>query len=140
MLGPLLDNGGGIPTHALQPRSPALDKGRNLSAEATDARGFPRTWDDPAIPNASGGDGTDIGAYEAFSLRITAVDRISNDLRLRFTSLPNVQYEVQSRSDPAQGLWIPVSGSIPGNGGIAQATLTNAFNQRQQFYQIHQLP
>ena len=29
---------------------------------------------------------------------------------------------------------------IPGNGGIAQGTVTNAFAQPQQFYQIHQLP
>jgi subtilisin family serine protease len=64
MLGPLQDNGGPTFTHALLSGSPAIDKGRNLTGSATDQRGFPRTMDSPCIANASGGDGTDIGAFE----------------------------------------------------------------------------
>jgi hypothetical protein len=64
MLGPLQDNGGPTFTHALLPGSPAIDQGKNLLGSATDQRGFPRTMDSPCIPNALGGDGTDIGAFE----------------------------------------------------------------------------
>ena len=140
LLGPLQDNGGPVFTHALLAGSPAIDQGKNLSGDATDARGFPRTFDDPAIPNAAGGDGTDIGAFEAFELLITAVNRLGNDLQLSFTSLVGRNYELQSRSDLSSATWTPLPGSIPGNGSIAQATVTNAFSQPQQFYQVHQLP
>jgi predicted outer membrane repeat protein len=69
---PLLDtfgnNGGAVPTFALRgsPMSPAIDKGKAFG-QLTDQRGFARTFDDPAIANASGGDGTDIGAVERLS-------------------------------------------------------------------------
>jgi len=66
MLGPLQDNGGPTFTYALLPGSPAIDQGKNFSGSLYDQRGagFARTVDDLAIANASGGDGTDIGAYE----------------------------------------------------------------------------
>lgn len=65
----LQNNGGPTQTWALVPGSPAIDKGNSASLTGTlttDQRGsgFPRTFDDPAIPNAPGGDGTDIGAFE----------------------------------------------------------------------------
>jgi hypothetical protein len=61
-LGPLQDNGGATRTRALLSNSPAIDKG-NSGGASTDQRGFTRTIDAP-IANATGGDGTDIGAYE----------------------------------------------------------------------------
>jgi hypothetical protein len=66
ILGPLADNGGSTFTRALMTGSPAIDKGKNFSASTTDQRGtgFVRIYDDPAITNATGGDGTDIGAFE----------------------------------------------------------------------------
>jgi CSLREA domain-containing protein len=66
MLGPLQNNGGPTLTRALLSGSTALDKGHS-SGSATDQRGFPRTFDQPMIPNATGGDGTDIGAFELFA-------------------------------------------------------------------------
>jgi len=64
LLGPLQDNLGRTPTHAPLFGSPALDGG-NSSGSSTDQRGFLRPRDLPGIPNASGGDGGDIGAFEA---------------------------------------------------------------------------
>jgi CSLREA domain-containing protein len=66
----LQDNGGPTQTVALLAGSPAIDQGTSeglTGSLTTDQRGvgFARTFDDPAIPNASGGDGTDIGAFEA---------------------------------------------------------------------------
>ncbi len=61
MLGPLQDNGGTTPTHALLPGSPAIDKGN--TSLTTDQRGFPRPIDDPASVSG-GGNNSDIGAFE----------------------------------------------------------------------------
>lgn len=62
MLGPLQNNGGPTETHALLAGSPAIDAGN--STLMTDQRGFPRPVDFP-IANAPGGNGSDIGAFEA---------------------------------------------------------------------------
>lgn len=65
-LGPLANNGGPVRTHRLLSSSPelAIDKGRAVTpALTTDARGAARAID-LAVPNASGGDGSDLGAYE----------------------------------------------------------------------------
>jgi hypothetical protein len=67
----LLGNNGGLTqTMALCPDSPAIDKGTSvglLGTLATDQRGagFPRTIDNGSVTNATGGDGTDIGAFES---------------------------------------------------------------------------
>jgi CSLREA domain-containing protein len=63
----LNDNGGPTKTIALLPGSPAIDKATSngLTGQlTTDQRGFRRPVDNPSIPNASGGDGSDIGAFE----------------------------------------------------------------------------
>ncbi len=62
-LGPLADNGGGLKTQALVPGSPAIDHGKSFGA-TTDQRGLTRPYDEPTIPNAAGGDGSDMGAFE----------------------------------------------------------------------------
>jgi hypothetical protein len=64
LLIPLASNGGPTQTMALTPGSPAIDGGVAAGA-TTDQRGMPRPVDDPGVANAPGGDGTDIGAYEA---------------------------------------------------------------------------
>lgn len=65
-LGPLQDNGGPTLTHAPGAGSVAIDAGVSNSL-TTDQRGTPgiRTFDDPNVTNAAGGDGTDVGAVEA---------------------------------------------------------------------------
>ena len=65
----LRNNGGPTLTIALLSGSPAIDKATSVGLagnHTTDQRGtaFPRTFDNPTVPNASGGDGTDIGAFE----------------------------------------------------------------------------
>ncbi|MGH7644011.1 MAG: choice-of-anchor Q domain-containing protein, partial [Gemmatimonadales bacterium] len=55
LLGPLTDNRGPTPTHALLPGSPAIDAGDPAVCAATDQRGVARPQ----------GDRCDIGAYEA---------------------------------------------------------------------------
>lgn len=63
LLGSLRDNGGPTPTMALLSNSPAIDKGQSFGL-TTDQRGAPRPYDFSSATNASGGDGSDIGAFE----------------------------------------------------------------------------
>jgi CSLREA domain-containing protein len=62
-LGPLANNGGPTPTHALGASSIAIDAGESSGA-TTDQLGNPRPCDLASVPNAAGGDGADIGAFE----------------------------------------------------------------------------
>ncbi|HXJ58794.1 MAG TPA: choice-of-anchor Q domain-containing protein, partial [Verrucomicrobiae bacterium] len=64
LLSPCQDNGGPTFTMALSPGSPAMDKGSS-SGQTMDQRGKPRPYDFPPVANAPGGDGGDIGAFEA---------------------------------------------------------------------------
>jgi hypothetical protein len=65
LLDPTLQfNGGTTPTHALLAGSPAIDKGFSFGL-TTDQREFARPVDLVTYPNAAGGDGADIGAFEA---------------------------------------------------------------------------
>jgi CSLREA domain-containing protein len=60
-LGPLQNNGGPTDTYALQPDSPAIDRGTNAGCPATDQRGVPR----PIDGNGDGVATCDIGSFEA---------------------------------------------------------------------------
>jgi hypothetical protein len=62
-LGPLIMNGGPTATQKPAASSPAIDKGFAFGLKA-DQRGSSRPFDVPTIPNAPGGDGSDIGAVE----------------------------------------------------------------------------
>lgn len=63
MLSALAYNGSSVPTHALLPGSPLIDKGYSFDS-MTDQRGLTRPIDLSSIPNSTGGDGSDIGAFE----------------------------------------------------------------------------
>lgn len=88
----LADNGGATLTHALIAGSLALDAG--ISAGLTsDQRGFPRPFDLPGVPNASDGDGSDMGACETGALQLAgAVSRkthgIAGDFDLNWARRP----------------------------------------------------
>lgn len=63
-------NGFAVPSLRLIPGSPAADKGKALGGATVDQRGLQRTVElnDNDYPNAVGGDGTDIGAFESQTL------------------------------------------------------------------------
>jgi len=110
MLGPLQDNGGPTLTHALLLGSPAIDKGTNFSASATDQRGQTRTYDNPGIPNAAGGDGTDIGAFEFIPPTLGIAPDYGDVILSWSTNFPGFTLE----STPVLGnsaTWTPVPGT-----------------------------
>jgi hypothetical protein len=62
-LAALANNGGKTKTMLPQTGSPAIDKGKAFG-QLSDQRGLLRTFDVPGVRNATGGDGTDVGAVE----------------------------------------------------------------------------
>ncbi|HEY5240399.1 MAG TPA: IPT/TIG domain-containing protein, partial [Polyangiaceae bacterium] len=74
MLGPLQNNGGptGTPTMAPAFNSPVIDQGKAFGS-TTDGRGLARPVDLPGYPNATGGDGSDIGAVELQAYEVVPV-------------------------------------------------------------------
>jgi len=63
LLRPLADYGGPTKTFALRPESLAIDAGL-AGTTPIDQRGLPRIANYPAMPKATGGDNSDIGAFE----------------------------------------------------------------------------
>jgi hypothetical protein len=74
----LQNNGGATFTIALQPNSPAIDKGKTVANVTTDQRGVARPTDNPGIANANGGDGSDIGAFEVGAANGVAEKTLGN--------------------------------------------------------------
>ncbi|AYQ33261.1 choice-of-anchor Q domain-containing protein [Runella sp. SP2] len=107
----LADNGGPTQTHALLANSPALDKGAVVAGLTTDQRGQVRAYDISTIAASSGGDNSDIGAYEAIPS--------CNTVTLSPSSLPSGTVGVNySQSITATGGTAPytysvTSGSVP---------------------------
>jgi hypothetical protein len=79
-LGPLQNNGGHTDTRAPASVSPAVDKGK--SSFHIDQRLRQAPYDNPSIPNAAGGDGSDIGAVELVGATQTFLVTNTNDFGL----------------------------------------------------------
>ncbi len=121
MLGPLQLNGGSYPTMALLPGSPAIDQGVNTGLE-NDERGLPRTVDQPGIPDAVGGDGTDIGAFE---LGLTEPTFANISTRLSVGTGDNVLIAgfIIGGTEPKQVLLRGLGPSLPLTGTLANPLL-----------------
>jgi hypothetical protein len=86
----LVLNGGPTRTIALMTGSPAIDKGKLQGGVTTDQRGRTRPFDNTSIPSATGGDGSDIGAFEVNApepqisvRRVLAVDSFGPEILMR---------------------------------------------------------
>ena len=100
-LAPLAYNGGVTQTHALLSNSPAIDKGEAFGS-LLDQRGSMRPSDLPGVANASGGDGSDIGAVEmtiGISVELTSGPGSERQARVIFVGIPGRTYRVQSSED-----------------------------------------
>jgi hypothetical protein len=132
LLGPLQDNGGPTFTMALLQGSPAIDKGKSFGA-ATDQRGGPRIFDFPAIANAVGGDGSDIGAFE-LTPPVLAIQRAGNNVLLSWPAT-DTGYTLESKASLSSSiLWSPVPGSPPIVAG--RFTVTNNSASGNSFYRL----
>ena len=118
-LGPLQDNGGPTLTQVPLPGSPAIDRGKNFGASATDQCGFARTLDIAGVPNAAGGDGTHIGAVESqdASLRLVNVGVVSNQFGFNLTG-PFADVVVEASTNAAAANWIPLATNTLGDAAL----------------------
>ena len=123
LLGPLTNNGGFARTMALRLGSPAIDKGKNFGG-ALDQRGAPRPFDIGSIPNAAGGDGSDIGAFE-LGFPLLSIFHEQANVVLRWPDYYGdfVLESTHSLSPPL--VWTPVS-TTPVNGPAEQFYVTNS--------------
>jgi hypothetical protein len=138
-LGPLADNGGPTPTHALRFDSPAIDAGNSGSATA-DQRGLPRPVDDPNTPNADTGDGSDIGAYETDPfLKITGIEAAGEEIYVRFNSVLGRNYRLESEGN-LDNSWPTVANNSTGAGSAVQTMNAGTSNLPRQFYRVKLLP
>jgi hypothetical protein len=138
-LGPLADHGGPTPTHALRFDSPAIDAGHSGSA-ATDQRGLPRPVDDPSTPNAGGGDGCDIGAYESDPvLKATRFAASGTEVRVGFNSVLGKNYRLESEGN-LDNSWTALSNIVAGTGSANQTLNAGLGNLPRQFYRVVLLP
>ena len=119
MLGPLQDNGGRVPTRALLPGSPAIDKGNTIFT--TDGRGFPRPIDDPGSING-GGNNSDIGAYE-FGSSPKALGNISTRLAVQTGDNVLIGGFIVTGSDPKNVIVRAIGPSLPVTGHLLNPTL-----------------
>ncbi len=134
MLGPLQDNGGPTWTHALLSGSPAIDSGNN-SGLTIDQRGHQRAIDIPTIANASGGDGSDIGAFEVDNL-ITSVDKVGSNVRVSFITSSNQIYRVENSIVLPATNWTTLANIVVGTGGVMSVTNFGAALLPKGFYRV----
>ena len=86
----------------MQSNSPAIDKGNSFGS-TRDQRGFLRSVDNASIPNASGGDGTDIGAFELQSTSTAATVLIGGQvLTLEGIGLRNARVTLTDQNGISQ--------------------------------------
>jgi hypothetical protein len=124
-LGPLADNGGPTPTHALI-GSPAIDAADSSSCPSTDQRGAPRP----------SGLACDIGAYELVgaSGMVVMPGGPGGVKQVRFLTRPNHIYQIQAATNLS--VWETIS-FIPSNGnGVYDFYDTNSLNYTCRFYRI----
>jgi predicted outer membrane repeat protein len=108
LVGPLQDNGGPTPTHALLSGSPAIDQGISAGL-ASDQRGAQRPFDLLTVANAAGGDGTDIGAYEIILPRL-GIQLVVPNVVLSWTTYAPGFTLYSNNSLANSGGWTPVPG------------------------------
>ena len=122
-LGPLTDNGGPTQTHLPQPGSAALDAGTGNGAPATDQRGVARPSDDPAIINASGGNGSDIGAVEVQAIPPTILANIATRLSVQTGDNALIGGFIVTGTQPKKVIIRAIGPSLPFPGVLADPTL-----------------
>jgi hypothetical protein len=141
-LGPLQNNGGLTDTHSPLPGSPVLDRGLAFDLP-TDQRAVSRTWDDPALANSAGSDGTDIGALEfrpaydgpPFFISVSTTGSV---LHLIMQGIPGESYQLRTSSALQSWTNVGPAGTAGGFGLIEFIDPAPAGSRG--FYRADQLP
>jgi lysophospholipase L1-like esterase len=88
---------------------------------------------------------SEIGPYSNYVFlpvlpRFTAINVAGGNVALRFSSVSNQLYIVESRDNLAAGSWVTVTNNVPGNGGVVVVTNQVSPAVMQRFYRVRQLP
>jgi hypothetical protein len=108
----------------------------------TDQRSRMRPYDDPAVPNAAGGDGSDIGALELQSPApiFTALTQDGSNVWRNLLTEVGWSYQVES-SDSLPGTnWTVVVDGLPGTGAELKIVDLTAVNLPMRFYRARTMP
>jgi lysophospholipase L1-like esterase len=86
-----------------------------------------------------------IGAYTNYVFlpilpRFTAINVAGTNVALRFSTVSNQLYVVESRDALIGGSWATVTNNVPGTGGIIVVTNRVAPTVSSRFYRVRQLP
>jgi hypothetical protein len=146
------NNGGPTVTVALMPDSPAIDKGTHAGLTGTlttdqRATGFMRTVDDTSIANASGGDGTDIGAFEYFTIKLIsfarAVSPNTSNVVITFQATQGGTYRIERKLTTSDSTWQNISGvsdfTAMATGSAQIADTSGPIALGKAFYRVVQL-
>ena len=134
MLGPLADNGGVGPTMALRFGSPAIDKGKIFNF-IEDQRGAPRPFDFDSIPNAGGGDGSDIGAFE-LGMPLLSISRQTSNALLRWPAAYGDFILESTLELPGSSNWTTVTNTPVIGGSPQQYYVTVSSDTENRFFRL----
>jgi hypothetical protein len=86
-----------------------------------------------------------IGSYTNFVVlpvlpRFTSIHAAGSDIALKFTTVSNQLYLIESRDDLALSSWTAVSNNIPSTGAIVTLTNHVPAGLTKRFYRVRQLP
>jgi hypothetical protein len=139
----LTNNGGPTQTIALQPGSPAIDRGSAVGlggSLTTDQRGagFPRAADYTNLPNAVGGDGADVGACEGTPLQVTAITRLADGhVVIQGRGTPGLAHILEAAASPSPNNFVAFPGSAMADGtGALQFQDLPQTGVTKQFYRL----
>jgi hypothetical protein len=119
---------------ALLSGSPAIDQGKSFGF-ATDQRGVTRPFDVASVTNASGGDGSDIGACEFVPAPTLNIQPAANNKVILFWSTNSGDAHLQSETNLSGATnWIDVTNARVYVGN--QAYVTNSAAGGRKFYRL----
>jgi len=81
-----------------------------------------------------------INLQPGIDLRITAIQRVSNNIVINFATGSNKVYRVDWRNDLKTGVWATLTNGIVGTGGTMTATDVGAASLPQRFYRLQLVP
>ncbi len=67
---------------------------------------------------------------------VTGITLTGNDCVISFTTLANMNYDLQSSDNLTSGVWSAVATNVPGTGGVIQLSDPGATSQPMRFYRV----
>lgn len=125
-LGSLQNHGGPTDTMLPDEGSGVIDKGLRFGG-AVDQRGLSRVVDDPDVPNAAGGDGSDVGAVERGGIALKGISFLDDVARVEIQGKAGYSYRFQWSEDLISP-WMDFSGEVEVADGSGKLVIYDDFD------------